>query len=95
MSDEHQPLWQVDDCEGHVEFDCTKWPTVQLSFRTDEDAPEHVINLTVEQAADLTRTLNRAVGRAVINFLAWRPRPLGRGGNACPSLTFTFYDDIM
>lgn len=67
MSDEHQPLWRVDDCEGHVEFDCTKWPTVQLLFRTDEDAPEHVISLTVDQAADLTRALNRAIDRAVRN----------------------------
>ena len=60
-------FWRVDDCEGHVEFDCTKWPTVQLSFRTDEDTPEHVINLTVEQAADLIRALNRAIDRAVRN----------------------------
>lgn len=67
MSSEHQPLWRVDDCEGRVEFDCTEWPTVQLSFRTDEDAPEHVINLTVEQATDLSRALNRAAGLAILN----------------------------
>lgn len=67
MSDEHQPLWQVDDCEGHVEFDCTKWSTIQLGFNVDEDSLEHVIHLTVSQVASLIRALNRGIGRAVMN----------------------------
>lgn len=36
-------------------------------FRTDEDAPEHVIDLGVGQAADLNRALERGIGRAVRN----------------------------
>lgn len=71
MSDEHQPLWQLDDCEGHVEFDCAGWPTIQLAFRADEDATEHVINLTVEQAEGLIRALNRGIGRAAMNGAAY------------------------
>lgn len=67
MSDEHRPLWQVDDCEGHVEFDCTTWPTIQLGFNVDEDSHEHVIHLTVSQAASLIRALNRGIGRTVMN----------------------------
>ena len=76
MSDEHQPLWQVDDCEGHVEFDCTRWPTIQLTFRADEDATERVINLTVEQAAGLIRALNRGIGRATMNGADHPTEPL-------------------
>ena len=76
MSDEHQPLWQVDDCEGHVEFDCTRWPTIQLAFRADEDATERVINLTVEQAAGLIRALNWGIGRATMNGADHPTEPL-------------------
>lgn len=71
MSDKHEPLWQVDDCEGHVEFDCTRWPTIQLAFRADEDATEHVIHLTISQTVSLVHALNRGIGRAVMNGAAY------------------------
>lgn len=77
MSGGHRPLWQVDDCEGHVEFDCTTWPTIQLAFDADEDAREHVINLDVGQATSLVHALNRGIGLAVLNGADYPDDPTG------------------
>lgn len=69
MSNEHTPIFRLDDCEATITVDATTFPTVQLSIDIDELDYPRVLNLTADDVAALTAALARAQWIAGMNAM--------------------------